>query len=69
MAAAARSTRATRIPLDEFTQLAFESVIRASELRKLPPNRFPGPIIFGIIWWPQGLPSPGGAIGSPRVGG
>ncbi len=64
-----RSARAARIQLDEFTQLAFESVLRASELRRLPANKFPGPIIFGIIWWPEGLPTPGGAIGAPRAGG
>ena len=63
-----RSARAARISLDEFTQLTFQSVLRASELHKLPPNRFPGPIIFGIIWWPQGMTPPGAGIGAPRIG-
>jgi hypothetical protein len=40
--ASKRSARAARISLDEFTQLTFQSVLRASELHKLPPNRFPG---------------------------
>jgi hypothetical protein len=57
--AARKDRRAVQIQLDEFTQLAFESVLRASEGRKLPPSKLPGPIIFGIIWWPEGVPGPG----------
>jgi hypothetical protein len=53
------------INLEEFTQLAFESVLRAGEARKLPPGKFPGPIIFGIIWWPEGIPAPA-AFEAPR---
>lgn len=60
-------TGATAIELEEFTQLAFEAVLRASEARKLPPYRLPGPIIFGLIWWPDGIPTPEGAIGAPRI--
>ena len=54
-----------RIDLDQFTQLAFEAVLRAGAARKLPPGKFPGPIIFGIIWWPEGVPSPGVAFEAP----
>ena len=62
-----KSARAGRIELQDFTQLAFEAVVRASEAKKLPPSRIRGPIIFGIIWWPDGIPVPEAGIGSPRV--
>lgn len=61
-----KSARAGRIELQDFTQVAFEAVLRASEVKKLPPNKIPGPIIFGIIWWPDGIPAPDGQIGAPR---
>jgi hypothetical protein len=68
MASKRAGRRAAQIQLDEFTQLAFEAVLRATDARKLPPTKFPGPIIFGIIWWPEGVPSPGAGIGGPTVG-
>lgn len=61
-----KSARAARIELQDFTQVAFEAVIRASEAKKLAPNKIHGPIIFGIIWWPEGIPVPEGQIGAPR---
>jgi len=39
--------------LEEVTQAAFNGVLRALEARKLPIQRFPGPIIIGIIAWPE----------------
>jgi|RhiMethySRZTD1v2_1073278.scaffolds.fasta_scaffold466626_2 hypothetical protein len=58
--------RAGRIDLQDFTQMAFESVLRASEIKKLPPGKIRGPLIFGIIWWPDGVPAPEGPISTPR---
>ena len=55
------------INLEQFTQLTFESVLRAMEARKLPPTKFPGPIIFGIIWWPEGIAAPGVGLEAPRI--
>jgi hypothetical protein len=39
--------------LEEVTQAAFNGVLRALEARKLPIKEFPGPIIVGIIAWPE----------------
>jgi hypothetical protein len=39
--------------LEEVTQAAFNGVLRALEARKLPIERFPGPILIGIIAWPE----------------
>jgi hypothetical protein len=50
----ARQTAATsQIALEEVTQAAFNGVLRALEARKLPLERFPGPILIGIIAWPE----------------
>ena len=43
----------TRIGLEEVTEAAFSGVLRALEARKLPLERFPGPILVGIIAWPE----------------
>ena len=40
-------------PLEEITASAFSGVLRAIEARKLPLNKFPGPILVGIIAWPE----------------
>jgi hypothetical protein len=39
--------------LEEVTNAAFNGVLRALEARKLPFERFPGPILIGIIAWPE----------------
>jgi hypothetical protein len=44
--------------LEEVTQAAFNGVLRALEARKLPINKWPGPILIGIIAWPE-LPQGG----------
>jgi hypothetical protein len=48
------------ISFEDFTELTLKSVVRAIEVRDQLPRRFPlGPIIFGIIWYPEsviGLP-------------
>lgn len=43
----------SRIALEEVTQAAFNGVLRALEARKIPIERFPGPILVGIIAWPE----------------
>ena len=44
--------------LEEVTNAAFNGVLRALEARKLPINKWPGPIIIGIVAWPE-LPQGG----------
>lgn len=41
------------IALEEVTHAAFHGVLRALEARKLPVEKFPGPILVGIIAWPE----------------
>jgi len=43
----------TRISLDDVTEAAFNGVLRALEARKIAPEQFPGPILVGIIAWPE----------------
>ena len=45
--------QAPSVALEEVTQAAFNGVLRALETRKLPIQKFPGPILIGIIAWPQ----------------
>lgn len=42
-----------RISVDELTAATFSGVLRALEERRLPPTKWPGPILAGIIWWPE----------------
>jgi hypothetical protein len=42
-----------RISLDDVTEAAFNGVLRALEARKIAPERYPGPILVGIITWPE----------------
>lgn len=53
MARARTTTGTSQIALEEVTQAAFNGVLRALEARKLPLERFPGPILIGIIAWPE----------------
>ena len=62
----------SRISLEEVTEAAFNGVLRALEARRIAPEEFPGPILVGIIAWPElsrseqirgGL---GGAAGAPE---
>jgi hypothetical protein len=46
-------SEASQIALEEVTQAAFNGVLRALEARKLDLRRFPGPILIGIIAWPE----------------
>ena len=41
------------ISLDEVTEAAFNGVLRALEARDMEPAQFPGPILVGIIAWPE----------------
>jgi hypothetical protein len=47
------SSPAMAAALEEVTTAAFNGVLRALEARKLPLERFPGPIVVGIIAWPE----------------
>jgi hypothetical protein len=49
---------AGKITVEDFTEATFNAVLRAIEARKFPH----GPIIYGIVYMPQGLP---GEIISP----
>ena len=39
--------------LEEVTHQAFQGVLTALERQKLPLRQFPGPILIGIIAWPE----------------
>ena len=39
--------------LEEVTRAAFSGLLRAVEARKLTLDQFPGPIVTGIIAWPE----------------
>lgn len=39
--------------LEEVTEAAFNGVLRALERRNLDIREFPGPILVGIIAWPE----------------
>ena len=43
----------SRVALDEVTEAAFSGVLRALEARRIAPERFPGPILVGVIAWPE----------------
>lgn len=46
-------TESQRVSLEEVTSAAFSGVLRALEARQLKPDQFPGPILVGIIAWPE----------------
>jgi hypothetical protein len=45
--------RATVISVEQLTEAAFSGVLAALESRRLRPEEFPGPILVGIIAWPE----------------
>ena len=45
--------QAPTVALEEVTSAAFNGVLRALEAHKLPLQKFPGPILIGIIAWPE----------------
>ena len=49
----------SRVRLDELTHAAFSGVLRALEERNMEPKKWPGPILVGIIAWPD--------LGAPDV--
>jgi hypothetical protein len=58
------------ISVDDFAEATFKAVMRAAEARKLEPGDdrqklILGPIIYGIIWWPEGFPGEGPIIAPP----
>ena len=44
---------AARVRIDDLTQAAFSGVLRALGERNLDPKDWPGPILVGIIAWPD----------------
>ena len=56
------SQRPESIPLDQVTEAAVSGVLRAIKTHKQSEKDFdgtpwlPGPILVGIIWWPERLP-------------
>lgn len=49
----------SRVRIDDLTHAAFSGVLRALDERKLDPKKWPGPILVGIIAWPE--------LGSPEL--
>lgn len=56
--------KSERIAIDQLTQAAFSGVLRALEERELNAREFPGPILVGIIAWPE-LSAKAGQIDVP----
>jgi len=44
---------AANIALEEVTSSAFNGVLRALKAQKIPIEKWPGPILIGIIAWPE----------------
>jgi hypothetical protein len=49
----APARQAPSVALEEVTNAAFNGVLRALETHKRPLEKFPGPILIGIIAWPE----------------
>ena len=47
------ATNDSRVRIDDLTHAAFSGVLRALEDRDLEPKKWPGPILVGIIAWPE----------------
>jgi len=58
----ARETPAAQITVDEFAEVTVAAVLRGLEARRNPDLRL-GPIVYGIIAWPEGLPE---QVATPR---
>lgn len=64
--------RELSVSLDQVTEAAIAGVLRALDARKITDDRIriPGPILAGIIWWPERLegelPVPGQIGGLPK---
>jgi hypothetical protein len=63
----AQHPEAQSAALQEVTHQAFEGVLAALERRNIPLREFPGPILIGIIAWPE-LKQGGGLFQEARVG-
>ena len=44
---------AANVALEEVTQAAFNGVLLALKAQKIPVEKWPGPILIGIIAWPE----------------
>lgn len=67
--------KAPVISVEDLTQAAFAGVLTALEVRGTRPEEFPGPILVGIIAWPElskvaaGAVAPVSAPARARSGG
>jgi hypothetical protein len=43
----------SRIAVDQLTEAAFSGVLAALKKNDVPASKFPGPILVGIIAWPE----------------
>jgi hypothetical protein len=43
----------TRVSVDQLTEAAFSGVLAALRVQGMRPEQFPGPILVGIIAWPE----------------
>jgi len=55
-----QTREATRVTLADLTETVTTAILRASQAQKRP--RPFGPILIGIVWWPEGVE------GGPRFG-
>ena len=63
------ASQLSRISVEDFAEATFSSVLRAIEARPQSGRKFPfGPIIYGIIWYPEGLEGVPGQVFQPGPG-
>jgi hypothetical protein len=58
----------SRVAVDQLTEAAFSGVLAALKANDLRPELFPGPILVGIIAWPELSQFGGRAAGGLRSG-
>ena len=56
----------SRVAVEELTQAAFSGVLAALKANDLRPEVFPGPILVGIIAWPELSQFGGRVVGGLR---
>jgi hypothetical protein len=57
---ASESRRAESISFADFTETTLAAVARVIDARKEVQRDIPlGPVLIGLIWWPEGGPIPG----------
>jgi hypothetical protein len=62
-----KERRPESISFAEFTETTLTAVSRAIEARRELDPRLPiGPVLFGLIWWPDGLEGGRPVVEKPR---